>query len=397
MSFWIALSTIGLLFSLAVTWWVHSQYALEIKVLPAAPPPKEEAPWISVIVPARNEERNIAACVSALLRQTYPNYELIVVDDRSSDATPAVLSEIMHSDARLRVINGSELPPGWAGKPHALHQGAQAARLVDGGDSWLCFIDADTFAEPGLLSGALAKAQETGADLFTMLTRQRLVTFWEKVILPVVFTALSVGFSPRKVNDPRRPDAIANGQFLLFRRAAYEQIDGHRGVAGSIVEDRDLARRIKAAGLRLVVADGQALAATRMYTSFREIWEGWTKNIYLGLSDQRRLALLGVFGALLSLLGAVGFIAWIGAAAVWLARGGGLPALIVLGEALAAFGVLLVVRAQAARGMGISPLYGLTLPMGALLFGAMMAASTFQVLSRRGVTWKGRRYQGKPL
>jgi chlorobactene glucosyltransferase len=397
MLFWVAFSTLGLLFSLAVTWWVHSQHKLEIKVLPSEAPPAEAAPWISVIVPARNEQRNIGACVNSLLKQTYPNYELIVVDDRSTDATPQILAEIAQRDARLRVIHGSPLPHGWAGKPHALFQGAQAALRNDEWETWLCFVDADTFASPDLLASALVTAQATGGDLFTMLTRQRLVSFWEKVILPIVFTALSVGFSPRKVNDPARPDAVANGQFLLFRRAAYERIDGHRGVAGSIVEDRDLARRIKAAGLRLVVADGQAVAETRMYTTFQEIWEGWTKNIYLGLSDQRGLAFLGIFGVLLSLLGALGFLAWIALAAAWLARGGGLPALVVLCQAMLAFSVLLIVRAQVARAFRISPIYGLTLPLGALVFAAMMAASAYRVLSRKGVTWKGRRYHGKPL
>lgn len=387
--YWLALSTAGLIFSLAVTGWLHSQSHLAIVVQPTNPP-KAPAERVYVIVPARNEERNIRNCVERLLQQTYPNYEVIVLDDRSNDGTPEILSELVRQDRRLKVIQGEQLPSGWAGKPHALAQGARAAT----GD-WLCFIDADTFASPDLLSATIAAAKASRADLFTIMTRQRLVTFWEKTIQPLIFTALSVGFSPEKVNDPKRADAIANGQFLLFRREAYEKIGGHQAVANSIVEDRDLARKVKTAGLRLVVADGQSVAETRMYTNFREIWEGWTKNIYLGLSDNPGLAALGVFGALICLLAGFGFPGWLAAGIVWLMRGGGSTAALVLLEGAAAFSVLMIVRAQAARAFGISPLYALTLPIGALVFGAMMASSTFQVLSGRGVTWKGRKYFAK--
>ncbi len=228
-----------------------------------------------------------------------------------------------------------------------------------------------------------------------MLTDQQLVTFWEKVLLPLVFTALSVGFSPRKVNDPKRRDAIANGQFLLFRREAYEAIGGHRAVASSIVEDRDLAQLVKGAGLRLVVADGRAVATTRMYTTFAEIWEGWTKNIFLGLSGNRRLALLGVFGALLSLMGALALPGWWITGLAWLINGGGASAALVLLQATTAWIYLLYWRVLTAQALQISALYALTFPIGSFIFAAMMFASTYKVLSGQGVTWKGRRYLSK--
>ncbi len=383
---WVIISTFALLFSLAVTYWIHNQYQLDVQVDPHQIP-SLPLPLISVIIPARNEARNIAASVKGLLRQTYPNIELIVIDDRSTDATPQILEALASEDPRLSIIHGQPLSPGWAGKPHALSQGAQAAQ-----GEWLCFIDADTFACPELLSASLAAARQTEADLFTIMTEQELHSFWEKVILPIVFTALSVGFSPRRVNDPARPDAVANGQFLLFRREAYQAIGGHLSVANSIVEDRDLAQKIKQAGLRLIVADGRAVASTRMYTCFSEIWEGWTKNIFLGLSGQPGLALLGVFGAIISLLGALGFPFWIASGAVWLVHGGSFLALLVLLESLLAFGYLTYVRGQAAQAFHISALYGLTLPLGALIFAAMMITSTYNILSGQGVTWKGRRY-----
>jgi chlorobactene glucosyltransferase len=388
---WVILSTIAFFVSLAVAFWVHNQHQLDIQVRPAAPP-AGVLPRISVIVPARNEERNIAACLAALQAQSYPNLEVIVVDDHSSDRTPQILAAIAQPDARVQVITGRPLSAGWAGKPHALWQGAQVAS-----GEWLCFIDADTFARPSLIASAYTAALAHQADLLTLMTDQHMETFWEKTLLPLIFTALSVGFSPRRVNDPRRQDAIANGQFLFFHRPAYQAIGGHQAVAGSIVEDRDLARRVKSAGLRLVVADGRAVAATRMYTRFSEIWEGWTKNIYLGLSDNPRLAWLGIVGALLCFLGALGLPGWVLAGLAWLQAGGGTMAALVVLQAVTAVLYLLYWRLMAARGMRIAPGYALTFPLGALVFGAMMVNSAYKVLSGRGVTWKGRRYLSKGL
>jgi chlorobactene glucosyltransferase len=387
------LSTLLFLSGLFITVWIHNRYHLDIVVRPAPHPPEDGLPLISVIVPARNEQRNIRACVSALLAQTYPKVEVIVVDDRSTDRTGDILSEIRASlntrpqagdYPRLLIIPGAELPPGWAGKPHAAHQGAMAAR----GD-WLCFVDADTFASPDLLSSTYLAARETRAGLFTILTAQNLVGFWEKVIMPVVFTALSFGFLARRVNDPGKPDAIANGQFILISRPVYDSVGGHLAVRARIDEDKALAERVKGAGYRLVIADGRSLAATRMYTSFAEIWEGWTKNIFLGLRDRLWLLLAG---ALTGLLAALALPFWLAASLAWLAAGGGTPAILVAAQAVFLWVFLLFSRFLVARAFNISGLYALTLPLGALVFTGMMLASTIKVLSKRGVTWKGRTY-----
>ena len=385
------LSTIGLALGLAMTYWIHSQSRMDIVVTPTSPseyaPPY---PSISVIVPARNEERNIRRCVEALLAQEYPDFEVIVVDDRSTDATPQLLDSLLRSPAnaqdRLHLLRGGELPPGWAGKPHALVQGAAVAS-----GEWLCFVDADTFAAPALLSAAYAAAQRHQADLFSILTDQELASFWEKVILPLVFTALSFGFPASRVNDPDRPEAVANGQFILICRPVYEKLGGHEAVRGRIDEDKALAELVKRSGHRLVIADGRSVARTRMYTSLPEIWEGWTKNIYLGLQD--RLWLL-LFGALAGLLGALLLPFWLVGSLYWLASQGGLIPALVASQALAVWGYLIAQRMRASQGMGISRLYAFTLPLGALLFTAMMMASAYNVLSGRGVTWKGRVYSG---
>lgn len=383
MMFPLLLSTLAFFVALLITYWLHSRVALNIET-PISAPPQDDAPSISIIVPARNEARNIQRCVEALLNQTYPNFEVIIVDDRSTDGTAEILAEIQSRKSRLVVVPGVDLPPNWAGKPHALVQGATHAR----GD-WLCFVDADTFAAPELISSAYAAAIHHNADLFTILTDQELGSFWEKVVLPLVFVGLSFGFPADKVNDPEASDAIANGQFILIRQAVYQAIGGHGAVKDRIDEDKAIAEVVKVAGYRLVLADGRGLAKTRMYTSLPEMWEGWTKNIFLGLRD--RLGLL-TFGAAVALLGALALPLWLIGGVGWAASGGGISAIILVLEAILVWGYLVYWRVRAAQAFGISSWYALTLPLGAAVFAAMMFASAYKVISGRGVTWKGRRY-----
>jgi chlorobactene glucosyltransferase len=381
------ISTAGFIGGIFIVYWLHNQYHLDIVVQPTPPPPPAGAPLISVCVPARNEERNIRLCVEAILAQDYSHFKVIVLDDRSTDATPEILRDLAKKTDRLKVIQGADLPAGWAGKPHALFQASTAAR-----GAWLCFVDADTFLSPSALSSCYAKALETNAEMFTIMTFQVLGTFWEKVVMPIVMTALSVGFSPRKVNDPHTRDAIANGQFILIQRSVYDAIGGHESVWDQIVEDKAIAERVKGDGYRLVVANGAAVARTRMYTSLAGMWEGWTKNIYLGLSDRPSLVLLGVFGAFLALVAALLLPLWPLLGLWWLVQGGDWLAVAVILESLVLWAIVIRTRMQVAAGMGLRRWYGLTLPLGAGVFAAMMFTSTWRVLSGRGVSWKGRMY-----
>ncbi|HEX9386093.1 MAG TPA: glycosyltransferase [Anaerolineales bacterium] len=291
------ISTAIFIGGLFIVYWLHNQYHLDIVVMPTPPP--ANAPLISVCIPARNEERNIRACVEAILGQDYPNFNVIVLEDRSTDATGEILGSLAAQNDKLKVINGSDLPKGWAGKPYALFQASASAH-----GEWFCFVDADTFLSSTTLSSCYAKAIETHADMFTIMTFQIMGSFWEKVVMPLVMTALSVGFSPRKVNDPNSKDAIANGQFILIKRSVYDAIGGHKSVKDQIVEDKAIAEQVKWNGYRLIVANGYSVAKTRMYTSLPEMWEGLTKNIYLGLSDRPSLMLLGAFGAFILLVAA---------------------------------------------------------------------------------------------
>lgn len=386
---YLVLATIILVLGVITVRWIHNQYGIDISIPPSSPNPEEVQSLISVIVPARNEARNIRRSIEALAAQSYQNLELIVVDDGSTDATPQILKQLQEapkpdSSPEITIINGSALPPGWAGKPHALHQGFQAAQ-----GEWLCFVDADTFANPDLIASTYQAATNLGADMLTILTDQDLGSFWEKVIMPLVFTALSVGFPARRVNDPQKTDAIANGQFILIRRQVYQAVGGHAAVHDQIAEDKALAVLVKGSGFHLVLGDGRELARTRMYTSLPEIWEGWVKNIYLGMQDRPWLLLLG---AITGFVAALALPLWTILSLAWLAQGGGWIAVLVAAESLILWGYLLYNRSQVNQAMDISFWYALTLPLGALIFTAMMVTSAYNVYSGRGVTWRGRRY-----
>ena len=384
------ISTILFILAIVIIYWIHIQYHLDIVVKPALPP--ANVPLVSVCIPARNEENNIRRCVEAILEQDYPNLEVIVLDDRSTDATLTLLKDIASRDSRLLPISGSDLPAGWAGKPHALYQAVSVAR-----GEWLCFVDADTFLAPNALSSVFAKALETEADLFTVMTRQILGSFWERTVMPLVMTALSVGFSPRKVNDPQRRDAVANGQFIFIKRSIYDLVGGHERIKDQIVEDKALSELVKWSGHRLVIADGRDVVSTRMYTSLETMWEGWTKNIYLGLRDHPSLLLLGAFGATLALIAALFLPIWPLLGLSWYMQGSGWMALLVIVEALLVWGYLIWIRAQVAQEMGISRGYAFLTPLGAGVFAAMMLTSAWKVVSGQGVTWRGRKYQPRTM
>jgi chlorobactene glucosyltransferase len=370
------------LVSIGIAYWIHNQWQTAWVAGPDAKPHTREQ--VSVIVPARNEARNIRRCLESLCALDYPTFEILVFDDHSEDETAEIVAEFVRTDGRVRLIQGKGLPPGWAGKPHALWQ-AQAHAVGE----WLCFIDADTFAQPELLSATLAFGEQIDADLISILTHQELESFWERVVLPLVFTAISVGFSPRKVNDPDRPDAIANGQYILIRREVYTAVGGHAAVRASVVEDLALARLVKGAGFRIAIADGRQLARTRMYTSLAEIWEGWTKNIYLGLEGRWALIFFGAFGTLLS---AVLLPLWPLLAALWLSSGGGWQAWVVLGQAVLFWGYLLYQRRLAAQAFGVPGWYAVSLPLASAVLGGMIWTSAWRIITRRGVKWKGRNY-----
>jgi glycosyltransferase involved in cell wall biosynthesis len=229
---------------------------------------------VSVIIPARNEEASIARAVESVAAQAEVG-EVIVVNDQSRDRTAEILSDLAARSPKLMVLETRELPTGWVGKNYAVSLGAASAR----GD-WLLFTDADTYHLPGSTRRALDDASAREAALVSYSPEQEMETFWERALIPLVYCRLAARFSFSRVNDPASPDAAANGQFLLIRREAYESVGGHASIAGEILEDVVLARRVKGSGQRIYFASAAGLVRTRMYRSFGAMWEGWTKNLY---------------------------------------------------------------------------------------------------------------------
>lgn len=229
---------------------------------------------VTAIVPARNEESVIAACMESLARQ--PEIaQILVVNDQSTDKTADVVRDAMKEIANLRLLEAGPLPDGWVGKNHALWVGVQQAT-----SPWLLFTDADAYHISNSVARALQTAHEQQAALVSFSPEQTSRNWYEKALIPFIYLRLAKRFSYDKVNDPKRPIAAANGQFLLIRRDVYGAMDGHRGVAGEVLEDVAIALRVKQAGHRIWFGSGDGLVRTRMYTSFRAMWEGWKKNLY---------------------------------------------------------------------------------------------------------------------
>ena len=235
---------------------------------------------VSVIVPARNEEANLAGCLHTLVGQDGISYEVIVVDDHSTDRT----SEIAESFA-VRVIMADPLPEGWSGKCNAAWSGAKIAK-----GKWLLFTDADTRHSSVSIVRGVQEATEQRSDLLSYSPRQEVHGFAEHALMPVIFAELARTYRPQEVRDPNSAVAAANGQYLLIRRKAYDAIGGHAAVAQAILEDVELARLVKQAGYRLWFQQS-AVVSTRMYRSLPQMWEGWTKNLALLFPNPRWLAL----------------------------------------------------------------------------------------------------------
>jgi len=346
-------------------------------------PPAVALPAVSIIVPARNEARSIERCVRSLLAQRYIDAEVIVVDDRSEDATPQILARLAAEFPRLRVIAGEPLPEGWVGKPWALHQGSRRAR-----GNWYLFTDADSQHAPSGTASALAFTLGARADALSIVTGQELETFWERATLPFILAMiLYASGTLAQINDPMQTQhALANGQYILVAREAYEALGGHEALRAEIVDDVAFARRLKADGrFRLLLGGGTRLARVRMYHSFGEIWEGFTKNLFVGAR-----------GNIPALFGAVAYMVMLSAPPVLAVRAALRRQPYETAEALAATVTTTVTMMRGIGMVGMPRATALLQPIGTAMFAALAVNSTLRVLSGRGVTWRGRRYSGLP-
>jgi glycosyltransferase involved in cell wall biosynthesis len=244
---------------------------------------------VSAIIPARNEEASIARTVESLAAQAEIN-EIIVVDDQSTDRTGAILADLAARIPKLKIMHVDALPAKWVGKNYAVSLGASVAE----GD-WLLFTDADTYHMLGSTRRALADAVDHDAVLVSYSPEQELGSFWERALIPVVYSRLAARYPFGRVNDPNAPDAAANGQFLMILRDVYEKVGGHAAISNQVLEDVALARRAKGAGYRIYFTAPLGLVQTRMYRSFAAMWQGWTKNLYLLMGGTPRRALAEFF------------------------------------------------------------------------------------------------------
>lgn len=235
-------------------------------------------PYISVLIPVRNEEENIEQCVKSVLEQSYDNYELIVLNDNSTDKTDEILSRI--SNPKFQYKKGKEKPENWIGKNYACHQLFQSAK-----SEYLLFIDADTKLEKNALSGIISFTEKYNPDLVSLMPKEEAGTFWEKIIIPMLhFTVLTLLPMPLVEHTKKESLTMSNGQFMFFKKSFYEFIGGHESLKNKIVEDVWLGRKVKKSGGKLIFANGTDIISCRMYTSYNEIVEGFSKNIFPGLS-----------------------------------------------------------------------------------------------------------------
>ena len=326
-------------------------------------------PLVSIILPARNEEANIAGAIESLAAQTLP-VEIVAVNDASTDRTGKILAELAGRYPQLRVIESRNLPSGWVGKNHAVHLGVQEAR----GD-WLLFTDADVRHAPHALTFALGLASRRQADLVSFSPQQELGTWWEKAVMPYVFCRLAEEYPYEEINNPNTPKAAANGQWLLISRKAYDAVGGHEAIRSEILEDVALARRVKQAGFRIRFEPGKDMARTRMYRTWREMWQGWSKNLYVLFPGGKSLKAAG---------GVVFFLPFL------------VLMLFLSGDVLSRFvgaGVVFIAHAYygaALRRNGFPLRWTVYYWPAMFLFAALMVSSWFKHRVRRTVEWKGR-------
>lgn len=343
-----------------------------------------EAPLVSVLVPARNEEgRVLAACVGSILAQDYGRFEIIAVDDRSTDATGAILHAIAKADARLRVLDGVEPPSDWLGKPHALQQALAAST-----GEWVLATDADMIYERPALRTAVAHALEHDYDAVTLIPHIVCLTFWERVFLPVFAWFMLMAAPVHRVNDPRKREAMGVGGFFLIKREWLRRVGEYGAVRAEVAEDLRMGELLKQAGARLRMEYAPTLISTRMQPTLREIWEGFTKNLFAGTKFSLSQTVMGglailifaVAPVLVALICAIGL--WAGVSSEWLRLL--VPLLLVWAIQVTTFAIV--------NATWKTPIaYAFTVPLGHALFVAILFNSAFRIATGSGVTWKGRK------
>lgn len=341
---------------------------------------------VSVIIPARNEEKNIARCLFHLSKQNYSNFEIITVDDRSDDRTGHLIDNFKTmSQAPFKTVRIEKLPPGWTGKNHAMFAGSKAAS----GD-WLLFTDADTSHKPASIRTAVTCAVQNKIDLLTLAPETECRTFWEKTVQPLAVSGLALWFNAPVLNDPASKTVLANGQYILIKKKIYEAVGGNESVKSEVVEDVELAKKVRAAGHTVKFLNGTDLYSTRMYSSLKEIKTGWTriytylfnKNIFSILHKIFLFVCFSIFPFVL--LGLEKF--W------WFSGSARFDGQVFIAASLACL-LILAVRFFGNRLLKCDPWYALLHPLGSLVMVWILLSCLGRVIFNRPSIWRGDSYR----
>ena len=333
------------------------------------PTASRDVPFVSIIFAARDEAEKLPAAIETLLAQDYPRFEVIAVNDRSTDGTPVILHECERSSRNLNVTDIATLPTGWLGKPHALVAGFEKSR----GD-WLVFTDADVHFAPDVLRRAVALAAERHWDHLTLLTSVEMRGFWETTAISYFGLGFVFGNEPWLAADPRSARYVGVGAFQLVRRAAYEKSGGHARLRMDVIEDMKLGKLMKMAGFRSGVAVAQDMVHVRWQSGVHNVIRGVTKNMFAAVHYNLFFAVAAMLLAVtMSILPFFG----LAFASGWARVFAGIAA-----------GAAVLIHAGMIWSTDASPLYGLTHPLGALLFCWMIGRSAIATLWRGGVVWR---------
>lgn len=367
MLFWLC---IGIVLAQAVFAVVSLRRFTALPLVPTIPR-RRGMPRVSIIIPARDEGANLGRLLASLLNLDYGSYEVVVVDDESSDATLHIAGEF---DAII--IRSGGPPPGWTGKSYACHLGAMAAT-----GHWLLFTDADTEHAPLSLASILGYALDRRLDAVSIFPNQELQSFWERLVIPFAYQQFFVGVPAAHVNESRSPALLACGQYMLIRRDLYERVGGYAAVHRSLVDDARMAHRLKAHGGRYAIARAPHLVHARSFRALRSIWEGFPRVSF------QYLALDARQGALVTLSAVVAALT---------------PALFALGMQSSGEGYMLMAGYSYAflslglmtwdRLFHVPSLYAFLHPLSVLAFGLIAVTSGARSLLGGGIEWKGRRY-----
>ncbi len=334
-----------------------------------APAEFQDAPLVSIIFAARDEAEKLPAAIETLLAQDYPKFEVIAVNDRSTDRTPTILHDLERTRRGLILAEIATLPPGWLGKPHALVAGYEKSH-----GEWLVFTDADVHFAPDVLRRAVALATERQWDHLTLLTAVEMRGFWEKVAISYFGLGFVFGNEPWLASNPRSTRYVGIGAFQMVRRSAYEKSGGHARLRMEVIEDMKLGKLIKMAGCRSGVAVAQDLVSVRWHSGVRNVIRGVTKNMFAAVHYNAFFAFAAM---MLSLIMSVSPFLGVVFASGW--------ARVFAGIAAAA---AVLIHGGMIWSTDASPLYGLTHPLGALLFCWMLARSAIATLWQGGVIWR---------